>query len=192
MSPAAVHPAQPDPFSSRRHTRAAAGPKRWNRQQGLYIYRHDRLIQSGGWNRLRTLDEHTKLARIALDIPATADAAFQTNVSKMSVTLPESLRPDLRAVIAGVALLAQDVYRQRVEVLHGGVPARSASELTPRPDETLGRRVADEWPLITEILERELVEQPALLRRVLVALANARSEDAPRLTATAAPPSTTA
>ena len=27
---------------------AAAGPNRWNRQQGLYIYRGDRLIQSGG------------------------------------------------------------------------------------------------------------------------------------------------
>ena len=62
-------------FSTPRAHEAAAGPRRWNRQQGLYVYRRDRLIQSGGWNRLRTLDEHAKLARIALDIPPGADAS---------------------------------------------------------------------------------------------------------------------
>ena len=160
------------------HTRAA-GPKRWNRQQGLYIYRHDRLIQSGGWNRLRTLDEHTKLARVALDVPSTADDAFQTNVSKMSVTLPEGLRPELRAVISGVVIRAQDVYRQRVELIEGGSPGRPPSDQESTSDRALGGRLADEWPMIAAVLERELGDQPDVLRRVLVALANARSTVAP-------------
>src|SRR4029450_8133603 len=60
--------AQPCFSSSEAHGQAA-GPKKWNRQQGLYIYRGDRMIQSGGWNRLRTTDEHSKLARIAVDVP---------------------------------------------------------------------------------------------------------------------------
>src|SRR6185312_13148209 len=72
-------------FSAPEAHQHAAGPQRWNRQQGLYIYRHDRLIQSGGWSRLRTLDEHSKLARIAVDIPLAADGAFRTNVAKMRV-----------------------------------------------------------------------------------------------------------
>lgn len=157
------------------HTRAA-GPKRWNRQQGLYIYRQDRLIQSGGWNRLRTLDEHTKLARMALDIPNSADDAFQTNVSKMTVTLPEPLRPGLGVLISGVVVRAQDVYRQRVELLAGGSEGGHASE---HDTIALRGRLSDEWPLITAVLERELGDQPGLLRRVLVALANARSEVPP-------------
>src|SRR5207247_4955053 len=70
-------------FSTPAAHAAASGPKKWNRQQGFYIYRRDRMIQSGGWNRLRTLDEHSKLARIALDIPPGLEDAFQINVSKM-------------------------------------------------------------------------------------------------------------
>lgn len=173
-------------FSSADAHARAAGPKRWNRQQGLYVYRHDRLIQSGGWNRLRTLDEHTKLARIALEIPRAADAAFQTNVSKMTVTLPESIRSDLRALISGVVIRAQDVYRQRVELLDGGGSCEPPADPdSPRNERTLGGRLADEWPMITAVLERELGSQPDVLRRVLVALANARSTEAehtPRLT----------
>ena len=38
-------------FSSAEAHSAVAGPRKWNRQQGFYIYRGDRLIQSGGCNR---------------------------------------------------------------------------------------------------------------------------------------------
>ncbi|MEJ7717192.1 MAG: hypothetical protein WKF31_04215 [Thermoleophilaceae bacterium] len=72
-----ILPAQQLFSSAEAHDRAG-GPNRWNRQQGLYIYRRDRLIQSGGWNRAADSDEHAKLARIALDIPSGPDSAFRT------------------------------------------------------------------------------------------------------------------
>lgn len=147
----------------------AGGPYRWNRQQGLYIYRRDRLIQSGGWNRLRTLDEHSKLARVALDIPIGADEAFRTNVAKMSVGLPDDLRPQLRVLIAGVVSQAQDVYRQRVRLVPGPAPRAGTEALTSG-----GFALADQWPMIVEVLEREMMDHPELLDRVLLALANAR------------------
>jgi hypothetical protein len=158
-------------FSSPEAHADAGGPKRWNRQQGLYIYRCDRLIQSGGWNRLRTLDEHSKLARIALEIPPHADAAFRTDVAKMHVGLPDPLRAQLRVLVAGVVTHAQDTYRQR-------------TRLVPVPDVATEREGAaeplvlgDHWPMITGVLERELADQPDVLDRVLVALVNARPED---------------
>jgi hypothetical protein len=49
-------------FSTPAEFERLSGPLKWNRQQGLYIYRADRLIQSGGWCGLRAADEHTKLA----------------------------------------------------------------------------------------------------------------------------------
>ena len=61
---------------------AAGGPKKWNRQQGFYIYRGDRMIQSGGWNRLRTMDEHSKLARIAIDIPPRCSRSSSRSTSR--------------------------------------------------------------------------------------------------------------
>ena len=164
-----VLPAQHHFSSPEAHDRAA-GPKRWNRQQGLYIHRRDRLIQSGGWNRLRTLDEHAKLARIALDIPDTADTAFRTNVSKMTVGLPDGVRPALRALVAGVVTRAQDVYRRRMRLVP---PAENGSTDGPA-SEVPALTISDQWPLIAEVLGRELAAYPDLLDRVLVALANAR------------------
>src|SRR3989338_8086844 len=52
--------------SSQNSFRRTSGPANWNQQQGFYIYRADRLIQSGGWCGIRTSDEHTKLSRIEI------------------------------------------------------------------------------------------------------------------------------
>lgn len=157
-------------FSSPEAHDGASGPNRWNRQQGLYVYRRDRLIQSGGWNRLRTLDEHAKLARVAVDIPPGAEASFRINVSKMTVGLPEGLRPQLRALIAGIVSLAQDVYRRRLVVVSPEADQAETAASTSSQPITVG----DQWPNILEVLNAELGGQAELLDRVLVALANVR------------------
>ena len=156
-------------FSSAEAHLETAGPKKWNRQQGFYIYRGDRMIQSGGWNRLRTLDEHSKLARIALDIPAEFDERFQINVAKMRVVIPEEARPQLRALAAGVANAAQEAYRTRLRLVESAEGSDSHAAFEARAG-SLG----DVWPLVAEILNRELRDHPDLLHRVLLALANAR------------------
>ena len=169
-----VLPAQARFSSSGAHGQAA-GPKKWNRQQGLYVYRGDRMIQSGGWNRLRTTDEHSKLARIAVDIPDPLEDLFQINVAKMRVSLPEELRPQLAALAAGVVTAAQDAYRHRLRLVTNGGPDPSIGSADSRSDGdwTLGRV----WPLIAEVLAHELRDHPELLDRVLVTLANARPTD---------------
>src|SRR5262249_16746326 len=98
-------------FSSPSAHRRSAGPRLWNRQQGIYIYRGDRMIQSGGWCRLRTADEHTKLARISVDIPAGAEELFELNISKTQIRIPGAVRSDLAAIVSSVTRLAQEVYR---------------------------------------------------------------------------------
>jgi hypothetical protein len=102
-----------DRFSSEAAFTRAAGPTRWNSQQGLYIYRANRMIQSGGWCRMRTMDEHSKLARAALDFHPDLDSAFEVNVAKARVTLPLDLRDRLREPLDDLARWAQRVYRQR-------------------------------------------------------------------------------
>src|SRR2546423_14605039 len=69
------------------------------------------MIQAGGWNRLRTSDEHTKLARISIDFPASADHIFELNVSKTQVRIPRYLRAELGTIASTVARLAKEVYR---------------------------------------------------------------------------------
>lgn len=101
-----------DDFSSPEAHAAAAGSLRWNRQQGFYIYRADRMVQSGGWSNLRTLDEHTKLARVALRFDPCLDDAFRINVAKMRVQLPRQLSEAIEKAIAPVVKAAQAAYRR--------------------------------------------------------------------------------
>lgn len=163
-------------FSTAEAHRAAAGPRRWNRHQGFYIYRRDRLIQSGGWNRLRTLDEHAKLARIAIDLPVGDEDRFAVDVAKMRVAIPEELRPGLRAIAAGAVSAAQERYRDHLDasaelaLVDAGVPSPEAIS------------ISRDWPAILSVVDEVLGADPELRDRLLLKLANADPEDAALLT----------
>lgn len=106
-----VLPHQND-FSSPDAFKLASGPANWNQQQGFYIYRAGRLIQSGGWCRLRTADEHTKLARVALSFSPALDEAFKINVAKMRVQLPSQIKEQIDQALKPVIKIAQETYRK--------------------------------------------------------------------------------
>lgn len=180
-------------FSTARAWEVTSGPKKWNRQQGFYIYRGGRMIQSGGWNRLRTPDEHTKLARIAIDIPRGADTAFGINVSKMRVLIPTDVRADLRAIASAVANRAQSAYRQsgsgrpgqmsfggkasprNTKASSGGSGPSTTSAGTNGSTATSGVDTGSlvPWYVIYDVLRGELADQPDLLRQILDALSDA-------------------
>ena len=101
-----------DRFSSLEEFERLSGPLKWNRQQGLYIYRANRLVQHGGWSGLRGIDEHTKLARASIDFDTDLDEAFQINVAKMRVVLPPVLRQMLERPVHELCVLADDAYRR--------------------------------------------------------------------------------
>jgi hypothetical protein len=132
------------------------------------------MIQSGGWNRLRTMDEHSKLARLGLDIPPGLEDAFQINVSKMQVVIPEAMRPQLRTVASGVVTRAQEAYRNRVRLISEKNAATEAEHVIPKGEPDLWR-FGDHWSIILDVLERELGGQPEVLDRILVALVNSRA-----------------
>jgi hypothetical protein len=101
-----------DQFSSATQFEKLSGPLNWNRQQGLYIYRADRLVQWGGWNGIRGIDEHTKLARASLEFDTDLDAMFNINVAKIRVTIPQQLRQMLERPINELCGRADDAYRK--------------------------------------------------------------------------------
>jgi hypothetical protein len=155
-------------FSSASAHAAAAGPQRWNRQQGFYFYRNDRLIQAGGWNRLRTLDEHTKLARIAVDLPPGSDEVFGVNVAKMRVSIPPSIRDPLMAIASGVATKASERYRSRSQrpIRRPGAVAQALVEPEPMVA-TLRPTERDLLSIIVDIARDEFREEPDIVRRLV-------------------------
>jgi len=79
---------------------AAAGPNGFTAQQGFYVYRNERLLVAGSWlglgqGRSWTKEEAHRLARIRLDIPNTADAAWKIDIRKSIARPPVSVRDGL-------------------------------------------------------------------------------------------------
>ena len=97
-------------FSSPKSFEHLSGPSKWNQQQGFYIYRANRMIQSGGWCGLRTPDEHTKLCRIELNFSPLFDNDFKINVAKMRVQLPPQIREEIERIIKPIVSLARECY----------------------------------------------------------------------------------
>lgn len=105
-----ILPTQENFSSISAHVRAG-GLKKWNKQQGFYIYRAGRLLQSGGWCGLRTSDEHMKLARVAIDIPTTLDEIFKVNISKMKIIFPAVIRETVLEKLQTTFRSADHAYR---------------------------------------------------------------------------------
>ena len=135
-------------FSDTAAWQRATGPLKWNRQQGLYVYRANRLIQWGGWSRIRTIDEHSKLARVAIDFTPNLDAAFGINISKAIVKLPLDFRDDIEPVVNQVVRIAQQRYRKGGAGNAGTPPSgrRGTTPTPPPPNAPLPNALVDASP----------------------------------------------
>lgn len=98
-------------FFSSRESFDYYGRGKWNELQGFYIYREDRLIQYGGWNNLRTPEEHTKFARIGLYFKSDSDNAIDLDIRKSNIDLPQNLKDALKPIVSKVTSVANKLYR---------------------------------------------------------------------------------
>ncbi len=84
-----------------------------NETQGLFIYRHDRLIKWGGWHQMwETNDEKTKLARVVVNFDKVLDDAFRINISKQIVQLPMQLQAEIKTLASIARKDSQKKYRK--------------------------------------------------------------------------------
>jgi Histidine kinase-, DNA gyrase B-, and HSP90-like ATPase len=84
-----------------------------NETQGLFIYRHDRLIKWGGWHQMwATNDEKTKLARVIVNFGKDLDNALKINISKQIVQLPQQLQTEIKKIAEIARRDSQKKYRK--------------------------------------------------------------------------------
>ncbi len=136
-----------------------AGPAGWAAQQGFYVYRNERLLVAGGWlglgrGRAWNREEAYRLARIRLDIPNTADAAWKIDIRKSTARPPVALQPWLTKLAEIVRERARNVfaYRAKPQAPRGAEPI----ELAWRPEQTkagLRYRIDEKHSAIAAALE---------------------------------------
>ena len=136
--------------------RRAAGVYGWNAHQGFYVYREDRLLVAGSWLGVGGMkEEHSKLARIALDIPVALDHMWQVDVRKSQVRPPASIVRDLERIGRATKAKAQEVYRFRGKM----EAARSSQKFVfawlqhKDRDNNISYRVNRDNPVVRQCLE---------------------------------------
>lgn len=81
--------------------------------QGLYVYRANRLIISGGWFGLTRLSQLGKLARVEVNVPTSLDDEWSTDVKKSSLEIPHKVKVKLKQLIREPIKRSQKTYRYR-------------------------------------------------------------------------------
>jgi len=147
----------------------AAGPNGWNAHQGYYIYRNKRLLLAGDWLELgMQKEEHFKLGRIRVDLPNSADLAWQIDVKKSRARPPASLKKDLKRIAKVTRARASSIYRHRGKLLQRKVGDERVflwKHLTKQGKTFY--KINRDHPLVAKVLE-ESADKPTL--RALLSL----------------------
>lgn len=91
--------------------------------QGVYIYRNDRLMAWGDWFRLVPKGEATKLARVQIDFPNTLDESWTIDIKKSRVSLPREVKERLRQIISRIAYANVRINKGRGQKLFQEIKA---------------------------------------------------------------------
>ena len=89
------------------------GSKGWTARQGFYIYRKDRILVAGDWLGIFRKDEHTRLARIMIEIDSGLDFSWQLDIRKSRAIPPRMFQQELKRYGSEVRRYATEVFRHR-------------------------------------------------------------------------------
>ena len=81
--------------------------------QGVYIYRNNRLMVWGNWFRLAPKGEATKLARVRIDFPSALDEQWTIDIKKSRAHPPQQVREKLRHIINRIVEQSTRVHSGR-------------------------------------------------------------------------------
>ena len=98
---------------SKRKLEELGGADGIQKNQGLYIYRGNRLIIAGDWLGMQRSTPTGALARIQVDIPSSLDNDWSTDVKKASLQIPPKVKKRLRRFLADPVKRSKNTYNYR-------------------------------------------------------------------------------
>ncbi len=121
--------------------------------QGLYLYRLDRLISSGGWHGVVRKSESNKLARVEISFGNDADQLWQLDVKKSTAILPLKIRSRIRDLIRGISSMSGDVFVKRVRMRKSN-PNSIWERVYDKEKKTISYQIDRNHPIIDGFLEK--------------------------------------
>ena len=118
------HPVKIQPYILPHHSKLSPKEQRgfkthseFLNNQGVYVYRNKRLMAWGGWFRLASKGEATKLARVRIDFPNTLDEYWTIDIKKSRADPPSQVKEQLRQIINRITEKSIRVIKGRGERL---------------------------------------------------------------------------
>ena len=84
--------------------------------QGLYLYRLDRLIAWGSWQNVIRKSEANKLARVEVSFGNDADELWKLDIKKSTAILPVIIKSRIRDLVRNIAEHSSSVFHRRVRM----------------------------------------------------------------------------
>lgn len=100
-------------FQNQDEYQKAGGPKGWNYDQGIYLYRNRRLIVYGTWFDYVKKEPAYNLARIKLDISSDSDELWGIDIKKSTASLPLYIKDAMERSIDVATEVSARVYNSR-------------------------------------------------------------------------------
>lgn len=119
--------------------------------QGLYLYRLDRLISSGGWQNLVRKSEANKLARVEVSFNNDADHLWQLDIKKSTALLPVEIRVRLRDLIRNISSKSRDVFSSRTKMRKTN-PNSIWERLYDKESKTVSYQIDRHHPIIESLI----------------------------------------
>ncbi len=91
---------------------AASNARISNANQGIYVYRENRLIHGPTWLGIRSKEPHFSLLRVEFSFDHRLDEAFQIDIKKSQILLDETLNEVITDFLNPVIRAAEDLYRR--------------------------------------------------------------------------------
>lgn len=102
-----------------------------NQNQGIYIYRQDRLIHGPDWLKMFNKEPHFSLLRVEFSFDHLLDEAFQIDIKKSQILLNETLYDHILDFLSPARRAAEEVYRRGTRAKTAEV-SRSAHDSSNR------------------------------------------------------------
>lgn len=112
--------------------------------QGFYIYRHDRLLQAGGWNEVITPTRDRRFIRIGLEIDKTLERYVRMNPEKNGIEFTGPFRQAIkRSRSRDGRFVFDDIDTTSASVNKASKKRTRQEKLIVRPESGLDRRIVD-------------------------------------------------
>jgi hypothetical protein len=160
-------------FKNEEELAVAGGPQGWYEQQGFYIYRNDRLLVAGDWLGMFPRNDHSKLARIAIDFSNNIDHLWSLDIKKSTAKPPSHLRSDIERIGKACRKESGIVYSHRGSTIKHNpdlpdIDFERVWEAFEKREGTIEYRINEKHPLIKRLLASDVVTKKDVKRVIRI------------------------